>query len=314
MYILRRKSSTPDPKVVEKASTGKISIFDPDSPEVDVLDSAIVVPVPVPVTPVAPIIEPVVAPVVAPIIEQVVAPVVAPSPEDTDIMDGTTGPSIETPMAKSFLLPRNKNKLESTTLPLPQAVINERTMTFRMDNRTLWTRYSLGMINYSVSLFGGLGSTDSVEANLARAAAAIGDYFIPFYGITAGNKIGSLLVVISKNGTKIVQAIKDQKDYSPYLSIWTKQIDELSKYLNELNPSQYPAELLSGQLTALTDLWVTDFNARYQEDFITDTIALDNILKVAVSGIPNHTRKGYTSIADILSRGIIAQFPLTFME
>jgi hypothetical protein len=206
-----------------------------------------------------------------------------------------------------------KKKISSFD-PLPTVVINEKTLVFRMDSRTMWTRYSLGMINYSVSSFGGLGSTPSVEKNLAKSAAAIGEFFIPYYGITAGNKIGSLLVVLANNGTKVVDAIKNKKDITPYMVIWSKQIDELASYLNELNPGQYPLDLLTEQFNNLVKLWAEDFQARYDGNFITDSIALDSILKIAVSGIPNHVNKGYTSIADILSRGIIAQFPLSFVE
>jgi hypothetical protein len=170
------------------------------------------------------------------------------------------------------------------------------------------------MINYSVSSFGNLTSTPSVEKNLAKSAAVIGDFFIPYYGIKAGNKIGSLLIVISNNGTKVVEAIKNKRDIVAYEVIWGKQIDELASYLNELNPSQYPVDLLTEQFSTLVNLWSQDFKARYDEDFITDSIALDSILKIAVSGIPNHINKGYSSIADILSRGIIAQYPLSFIE
>ena len=198
--------------------------------------------------------------------------------------------------------------------PLPAVVINEKTLVFRMDSRTLWTRYSLGMINYSVSSFGNLGSTPSVEKNLAKSAAVIGEFFIPYYGIKSGTKIGSLLTVISNNGTKVVEAIKNKRDIVAYEVIWGKQIDELASYLNELNPSQYPVDLLTEQFSTLVNLWSQDFKARYDEDFITDSIALDSILKIAVSGIPNHINKGYSSIADILSRGIIAQYPLSFIE
>jgi hypothetical protein len=67
-------------------------------------------------------------------------------------------------------------------------------------------------------------------------------------------------------------------------------------------------------VTNLVGFWVDDFKARFANDFATDAVALDNILKVAVTGIPNHANKGYSSIADILSRGIIAQFPLSFVE
>lgn len=198
--------------------------------------------------------------------------------------------------------------------PLPAVVINERTLIFRMDSRTLWTRYSLGMINYSVSSFGGLGSTPSVEKNLAKSAAAVGDFFIPYYGMKSGNKIGSLLIAIANNGAKVVEAIKNKRDIAAYETIWNKQLEELASYLNEINPGQYPIDLLTEQFSSLVKLWAEDFYARYNSDYITDSIALDNILKVAVSGIPNHVNKGYISIADTLSRGVIAQFPLSFVE
>ena len=198
--------------------------------------------------------------------------------------------------------------------PLPKIVINEKTLVFRMDSRTLWTRYSLGMINYSVSYFGKLNATASVERNLSRNAAAIGDYFIPYYGMTSGTKITSLLAVILINGTKVVQALDDKKDINAYKNIWEKQIYELATYLHELNPGQYPKDLLIEMFTNLTNFWVEDFVARLAGDFAADSLALDNILKISVTGLPNHVNKGYSSLADILSRGIIAQFPVLFTD
>lgn len=199
--------------------------------------------------------------------------------------------------------------------PLPGIVINERTLIFRMDSRTLWTRYALGMVNYSVSDFGNLASTSKVEANLARNAAGVGNYFIPYYGITAGTKIGNLLAAICKNGTKVVTAIKNgSKDISVYAEIWARESRSLAEYFNEINPNQYPTDLITEMLINLTGFWTDDFIARAEDDFAADQIALDNILKVAVIGIPDHANKGYSSLADILSRGIIAQFPLSFVD
>jgi hypothetical protein len=84
--------------------------------------------------------------------------------------------------------------------------------------------------------------------------------------------------------------------------------------LNSLNPSQYPKDLIIEMFVNLTKFWVEDFIARIEGDFASDSIALDNILKVAVIGIPNHVNRGYSSIADIMSRGIIAQFPTLFAD
>lgn len=196
---------------------------------------------------------------------------------------------------------------------LPTVVINERTMNFRMDNRTLWTRYSLGMINFSVALYSKMDS-DNVLENLKRAALACGNYFTPYYGFNVAKKIGSLLTVIAVNGSKVAEALQAGRDITAYETIWDKQIDELATYLNELNPQHWPKDTLDEMFINLTALWVDDFRARLDKDFVADSIALDNIIKIAVAGIPNHVNKGYTSIADIISKGIIAQSPLEFTE
>lgn len=198
--------------------------------------------------------------------------------------------------------------------PLPPAVMTEVTMTFRMDSRTLWTRYALGMINFSVSDFGNLASTDNVKNSLARNAAAIGTFFTPYYGLTTSDKISSLLNALTKNGEKIVEIIKSgQTDVAVYMDIWAKECAALAEYFNEINPNNYPKDLLTEMFINLTKAWRDDFVARYAKDFAADAVALDNILKIGVTGIPNHTRAGYSSIADVLSRGIIAQFPLLFV-
>ena len=199
--------------------------------------------------------------------------------------------------------------------PLPPAVMTEQTMTFRMDSRTLWTRYALGMVNYSVSDFGNLASTNNIKNSMARNAAGIGTFFTPYYGYTSGSKISSLLDALCINGIKVVEAIKSGKtDIDVYMDIWDKQSRSLAEYFNKINPNNYPTDLLAEMFTTLTKYWADDFLARYNEDFAADAVALDNILKVGVTGVPDHARAGYSSIADILSRGIIAQFPLSFVE
>ena len=200
--------------------------------------------------------------------------------------------------------------------PLPSAVMTETTMLFRMDARTLWTKYSLGMVNFSVSDLANLEGTSKVEASLGRNSSAIGNYFTPYYGITSGTKIANLLTVMCKNGTRVVGAIKkdgSNADVAVYVDIWQKESEALAYYLNQLNPNFWPKDLLAEMFVNLTNFWIDDFRARADKDFAADAIALDNILKIAVIGIPDHARSGYSSIADIVSRGIISQFPLAFV-
>lgn len=197
---------------------------------------------------------------------------------------------------------------------LPGFVINEATMIFRMDSRTLWTRFGLGMINLSVVIIGDMSSSiRQVEAGLFRAADDIGNYFVPYYGATSGYKISRLLTAFARIGVEELNTIKAGKDLERFRTVWVSPINEIADYFNQLNPNQYPKELLIDQFSNLVRYWGDNFQARMKDDDIAGATSLDNIIKIAVSGIPNHTSKGYASIADNLSRGVISQFPLSFV-
>jgi hypothetical protein len=197
---------------------------------------------------------------------------------------------------------------------LPNLVINEATMTFRMDSRTLWTKYALGLVNFAVSDVADLPTTDSVEQRMYKSATLIGDFFMPYYGIRAGSEIGRLLTEIFKNGVDVVGAVKTKSDIVPYQILWSEQTKELAELFNKLNPGQYPTSLLLEMLDALTKLWTDNIIARYTNNIILNAESIDGINKLVITGIANHVNKGYQSLADVLSRGVIAQYPLAFLE
>ena len=198
--------------------------------------------------------------------------------------------------------------------PLPSVVINEKTLVFRMDSRTLWTKYALGLVNYAVSSVADLSTTPSVEQRLTKAATLIGDYFIPYYGIRAGNQIGTALNDIFENGVEFVEVSKKKGDIVPLQIKWAVQTKALAQLFNELNPSQYPVILLEEMLEALTKLWADNIHARITKDIILNAESIDGINKLVITGIANHVNKGYQSLADVLSRGVIAQYPLLFVD
>ena len=187
-------------------------------------------------------------------------------------------------------------------------------MTFRMDSRTLWTKYALGLVNFAVSDVADLPTTDSVEQRMYKSATLIGDYFVPYYGIRAGSDIGRMLTEIFKNGVDVVSAVKKKQDIVPYQILWSEQTKELAELFNKLNPGQYPTSLLLEMLDALTKLWTDNIIARYTNNIILNAESIDGINKLVITGIANHVNKGYQSLADVLSRGVIAQYPLAFLE
>ena len=198
--------------------------------------------------------------------------------------------------------------------PLPAVVINEKTLIFRMDSRTLWTKYALGLVNYAVSSVADLSTTPSVEERLTKAATLIGDYFTPYYGIRAGTEIGKLLTDIFETGVKVVEVLKINGDIVPLQIKWNEQTKALAELFNKLNPGQYPVLLLEEMLQALTRLWTDNIKARITQNIIMNAESIDGINKLVITGIANHVNKGYQSLADVLSRGVIAQYPLLFVE
>jgi hypothetical protein len=206
----------------------------------------------------------------------------------------------------------------TTDLPvdsvLPPAVMNESTMQFRMDSRSLWSRYAWNLLNYSISMNGGLPGTSQVESRLMKAASLLGDYITPYYGINAGNELGDRLAAIAKVGAEVVDAVKDRRSTEQFQSIWAELIDDLADFMNELNPSQWPEDLLKELFTELVSLWTKAIQSRYNEDWVGNEDALDGLDKLVITGIPNHVNKGYSSIADVFSRGIIAQYPSLFVR
>lgn len=205
-------------------------------------------------------------------------------------------------------------ELKSTIDPLPSVVINEKTLVFRMDSRTLWTKYALGLVNYAVSSVADLSTTPSVEERLTKSATLIGDYFIPYYGIRAGSDIGKLLTDIFETGVEVVEVAKSKGDIVPLQIKWAEQTKILAELFNKLNPGQYPVSLIEEMLQALTKLWTDNINARITKNIIMNAESIDGINKLVITGIANHVNKGYQSLADVLSRGVIAQYPMSFLE
>lgn len=220
----------------------------------------------------------------------------------------------------AVLPPHIKEKLANLGLlglgpadELPLAVMNERTLVFRMDSRSAWARFSWSLLNYSISMNAQLPGTPQVETRLLKSATALGDFLIPYYGITAGNEFGDKLAAIAKVGAEVVDAVRDERSLDEFQTVWATLIDDLAVFLNELNPGNWPKILLVELFTNLVTTWTAAIQARYNEEWDNNEEALENLNKLVVTGIADHANQGFSSIADVVSRGIIAQYPSLFV-
>ena len=67
-------------------------------------------------------------------------------------------------------------------------------------------------------------------------------------------------------------------------------------------------------MTDVVKTWVDLLKARAMMDIVADEIAIDHLDKIVITGLPDHIRHGFSSLADIFSGGIIAQFPQMFAD
>ncbi|CAB4130167.1 hypothetical protein UFOVP116_303 [uncultured Caudovirales phage] len=219
-------------------------------------------------------------------------------------------------------MPRSSYKakpVENETLcidsELPDYVMNENSLNFRMDARSLWAKYTWGLLNYGISLNGMLPSTDLVEARVIKNAIAIGDFITPYYGVSAGSRVSKLLAGIGQIGIDVVKATKEQEPLDNLLSMWDTMIEQLSKLLNELNPNNWPESLMCDYLKNLVKCWTNQIVARDSGDEVADEAAVEQLYKIVVIGITNSVPSHkISSLSDAFSRGIIAQFPTLFAE
>lgn len=218
-----------------------------------------------------------------------------------------------------FLQPMEKHTLTEVgpSQLLPPAVMTEATMLFRMDARTAWMKWVFGLMNYAVSLNGNLPGTEQVKGRMHKNAVTIGEFVTPYYGITASNLLSTSLIAIGDVGMHYVDAIKAKRppeEIAMIVETWKPYVADLAQVLNELNPGNWPTSLISDIVSNIILAWQDQLTARANGDIVGDEVAIDKLTKLVVTGLPNHIRRGFSSLADIFSRGIIAQYPSLFVS
>lgn len=196
--------------------------------------------------------------------------------------------------------------------PLPSSTYNEETMLFRMAARSAWGKWAWSLINYSVSLNGNLPNSEQVKNRFQKNAIQLGEILSPYYGLTVANVFSTALISISSVGIEYVEAARDGRDTTQIEKKWDTLIEDVADIMFTINPKNWPKELLTDIFTNLTYAWVDQLKARAANDIVADEIAIDYINKLVITGLATGSNNSYKSLADIFSRGIIAQFPTMF--
>lgn len=168
--------------------------------------------------------------------------------------------------------------------------------------RVLWEDHITWTRLYLVSAIAGLPDTQATAERLLRNQADIGNAVKPFYGEAAGAKLTALLRDHILIAADLVGAAKagDNAKIGAARTRWYANADEIADFLSGANPRSWPKAEMRSMLREHLDLTLTEATARLKADWVLDIATYDKI------------HRQILGMADMLSAGIIAQFPAKF--
>ncbi len=168
--------------------------------------------------------------------------------------------------------------------------------------RKLWEDHVTWTRLYIVSAAAGLPDAQPTAQRLLQNQTDIGNAIKPFYGDAAGERLTALLRQHILIAADLVTAAKAGKSAAAQAASakWDANADEIADFLSGANPKQWPRETMRSTMHHHLDLTLQEAQARLKGDWAADIAAYDAI-HLHILGM-----------ADVLSAGIISQFPEKF--
>lgn len=199
-------------------------------------------------------------------------------------------------IAVAALSPQASGVSASPSMSAPKAVALQSGMRKLWEDHITWTRL------YLVSAIAGLPDTGPAATRLLQNQADIGNAVKGFYGEAAGTKLTALLRDHILIAADLVTAAKagDNAKVAATRTRWYANADEIAAFLASANPRHWPVAEMRAMMREHLDLTLTEATARLKGDWALDIATYDKI------------HEQILKMADMLSAGIIAQFPAAF--
>jgi hypothetical protein len=164
------------------------------------------------------------------------------------------------------------------------------------EDHIVWTRQ---FIVSAATESGNLADIGPTTDRLLANQADIGNALKPFYGDAAGGQVTALLRDHILTAAELVAAAKagDTAAVETASGAWYQNAEDIATALNGLNPKHWPLPEMKAHMKDHLDLTLKEAVARLQGRYADDIAAYDEI----------HGQ--ILEMADMLSDGIIAQFP-----
>jgi hypothetical protein len=181
-------------------------------------------------------------------------------------------------------------------------VVTPRVVAFHDEMRRLWEDHVTWTRLAIISLTGDTPDTEATVGRLLENQTDIGDAIKPFYGEAAGQELTRLLRDHILIAADLIAAARagNETAVADAQSRWTANADEVAAFLAGANPRSWDLDEMKTMLHEHLRLTANEAIARIQGDWSADIAAYDEIHLQALG------------MADMLSEGIIKQFPARF--
>lgn len=168
--------------------------------------------------------------------------------------------------------------------------------------RKLWEDHITWTRLFIVSDLAGLPDKEQTAARLLQNQADIGNAIKPFYGDAAGDQLTKLLREHILIAAELLDDAKagNTAAFQDAKTRWYANADEIATFLNAANPKAWPLDEMKAMMKSHLDLTLAEASARLNGDWSGDVAAYDKI------------HEQILGMADMLSQGIIHQFPNKF--
>jgi hypothetical protein len=175
---------------------------------------------------------------------------------------------------------------------------------FHDDMRKLWEDHVTWTRLFIVSFAADLPDLGPTADRLLQNQQDIGDAIAPFYGEAAGAQLTDLLRDHILIAADVLAAAKggDQAGLEAALERWYANGDDIAAFLHSANSKRWPIGHMEAMMREHLDLTLEEASLRLQGDYAGDIATYEEV-HVAI-----------LEMADMLSSGIIKQFPGAFVR
>ena len=180
--------------------------------------------------------------------------------------------------------------------------VNSAELVFHDQMRKLWEDHVTWTRLAIVTFASGSAGFDATAGRLLQNQDDIGDAIKPFYGAAAGNQLTALLRDHITIAVELLQAAKagDAAKLDDASRRWYDNANQVADFLSAANPRFWPDSVLRAAMKTHLDQTLAEASAELQGDYPQSVDTYEEV------------HHHILEMADLLSSGIIRQFPARF--